>query len=90
MEINLNHQLAATRAGAIGTRVVRAAAASDAEAASSFPGSRRLEAALAAAPDVRSEAVERARILVSSPEYPPQETMQKLARLLAIEFDQAR
>ena len=49
----------------------------------SFEGSNSLNAALAAAPDVRSEAVRRGEALVSSPTYPSKAIMHKVANLLA-------
>jgi hypothetical protein len=55
----------------------------------SFAQSRSLEKKLAAEPDVRPEAVERARQLVSKASYPPPEVLEKIARTLAINFDSA-
>jgi hypothetical protein len=51
--------------------------------ATSFEGSNGLNAALAAAPDVRPDVVRRAEGLVSSPTYPSKEIMNKIATLLA-------
>ena len=45
--------------------------------------SASLDRALAATPPVRSEAVERARKLIADPAYPSQETLGKVAKLLA-------
>jgi hypothetical protein len=52
-----------------------------------FDNSRNLDEALSATPDVRTDVVDRARDLVKSPQYPPVETMKKIARLLAVEMD---
>jgi hypothetical protein len=46
-----------------------------------------LDQALASVPDVRPEVVERARNLVNLVQYPPAETMRKIARLLAMEIE---
>ena len=51
-----------------------------------FAGTAALQRALDAAPDVRPEAVARGQALVKSDQYPPSETMQRLARLFALEF----
>jgi hypothetical protein len=55
----------------------------------SFTTSRSLDQALAELPDVRADVVERARALISSAPYPPAETLDKLARLLALAPDEA-
>jgi hypothetical protein len=49
--------------------------------------SQALEARLAEAPEVRTEAVERGKALATDPRYPPAETIRKIANLLAINFD---
>jgi hypothetical protein len=49
----------------------------------SFSNTEALNQALAATPDVRSEAVERGRSLVSDRHYPPDEMIRKLATFLA-------
>lgn len=51
-----------------------------------FAGTAALQRALEATPDVRPEAVARGQELVKSDQYPPSETMQRLARLFAMEF----
>jgi hypothetical protein len=51
-----------------------------------FAGAAALQRALDATPDVRPEAVARGQALANSVQYPPAETMQRLARLFALEF----
>jgi hypothetical protein len=48
-----------------------------------------LEARFTDAPDIRPDVVARARALVADPQYPPAETIRKIANLLAINFDSA-
>jgi hypothetical protein len=54
-------------------------------ALSEFTNSHALEARLEELPDLRSDKVQHAKRLVGDPTYPPRETMQRLAALLAIE-----
>lgn len=54
-------------------------------ALSAFENSRALEARLEQLPDVRSEKLETGRRLVGDPAYPPRETIQRIAALLAME-----
>jgi hypothetical protein len=54
-------------------------------ALSEFGESKALEARLDELPDVRSERVQHAQKLIGDPEFPPRETIQRLAALLAIE-----
>ncbi len=51
-----------------------------------FAGTEALRRALEATPDIRPEAVERGRALVGSNDFPPEQTMRRLARLLTQEF----
>ncbi len=51
--------------------------------------SRALEARLAESPEVRAEVVERGKELAANPKYPPGETIQKIANLLAINYETA-
>ena len=51
---------------------------------SAFEGSRALEAQLSDVPEARPDRVARARHLIGDPAYPPRETIQKLAVLLAM------
>jgi hypothetical protein len=54
-------------------------------ALSEFEESNALEARIKALPDTRADNVDRAKKLVGDPAYPPRETIQRLAALLAIE-----
>jgi hypothetical protein len=49
-----------------------------------FRAAAALERALELRPDVRPERVEEVRNLVGQPTYPPQETIRKIANLLAL------
>jgi len=51
-----------------------------------FAGTEALQRALSDTPDIRPEAVARGRELVKSDSYPPAQTLQRLARLFAVEF----
>ena len=53
---------------------------------SEFASTAALHRALDATPDVRPEAVARGQALAESEKYPPAQTLQRLARLFAIEF----
>jgi hypothetical protein len=53
-----------------------------------FAEAAALERALEDTPDVRVEEVERAQRAVGEPDYPPRETLRKIANLLAIEFSE--
>jgi hypothetical protein len=54
--------------------------------AGEFSSTEGLQRALNATPDVRPEAVARGKALIESPHYPPDQTLQSLARLLALDF----
>lgn len=54
-----------------------------------FENSKALEKQLKDLPEVRTEKLERARSLVGHPQYPPSETMNGLANLLAVHFGQS-
>jgi hypothetical protein len=54
-----------------------------------FEQSRSLDAALAELPDVRAEAVARGKALVADPNYPSQEQIKKMSRLLAANLGRA-
>ena len=56
-------------------------------ASSAFENSRALEARLEAIPDVRMQQLENGRRLVGDPAYPPRETIQRIAALLAMELN---
>jgi hypothetical protein len=51
-----------------------------------FENSKALESKLATLPDVRLDQLERALNLIGQPSYPPQETINGLATLLAVHF----
>ena len=51
-----------------------------------FRAAAALERALERRPDVRTERVEEAKNLVGQPSYPPQETIRKIASLLAMQL----
>ena len=48
-----------------------------------FDGAAALDRALADTPDLRADRVERARELIRDVSYPPEETIQRIASLLA-------
>jgi hypothetical protein len=83
MEINITHEItsAAARAEQI-QRVSRPPQRGVDEA--TFAASERIDQALASVPDSRPAEVERAKGLVNLVQYPPAETMRKIARLLAM------
>jgi hypothetical protein len=53
-------------------------------ALSEFEESQALEARMMELPETRSEKVQEAKRLIGDPAYPPRETIQRLATLLAI------
>ncbi len=74
-----------------GVRAPAAPAAKPAEKASktveqkvSFNDAEALEKALQETPEVRTDVVDNAKRLIGDPTYPPRETLQKIAHLLAI------
>jgi hypothetical protein len=85
MEIKLNRNIdSVTRVVSTSAKASRPIAADS--ALSAFENSRALEARLGAIPDVRPEVVETGRRLVGDPAYPPRETIQRIATLLAMEM----
>ena len=50
-----------------------------------FETSRALEARLKDLPDVRADKVENGKRLIGDPEYPPRETIRRIAALLALD-----
>lgn len=70
-------------------RTVRRTAAAPGDAGD-FANADALRNALENTPDVRPEAVARARELVTSPHYPPEVMVRKLAQLFAVEFGGSR
>lgn len=85
MDINLNPQVGAVARAATGQVRPREAAPPGNDVV--LDESRALEARFEAAPDIRPEVVERARGLVADPQYPPAETIRKIAQLLAINVE---
>lgn len=85
MEIKINRNIdSVTR---VPSTPAKASRPIDADAALSvFENSHALEARLEAIPDVRSDRVETGRRLVGDPTYPPRETIQRIATLLAVEL----
>ena len=86
MEIKLNTNLdSVARLNNISTKASRPV---DRPAATTeFGSSQALEAQLRALPDVRQEKLKQAQDYIGNPAYPPRETIQRLAALLAIEED---
>ena len=86
MEIQPN--LNATRVGP--TQAARPAvrSARTAEDKASFSAATALDQALQNTPAQRVDVVEKAKRLVGDPTYPPRETLQKIATLLAMHWDQ--
>lgn len=84
MEIKLNASLDSVVRVASGRRAARVSQTPEVDG---FASSRALEAKLAATPDVRPEAVDRARVLIGDPVYPANEAIQKIATLLAMEME---
>ena len=58
-------------------------------ALSAFENSRALEARLEQLPDVRADKLETGRRAVGDPAYPPRETIQRIATLLAMQDQKA-
>ena len=61
-------------------------AAKAAEDSTEFRAAAALEQALEKTPEVRSDVVDNAKRLVGDPNYPPRETLQKIATLLALQM----
>ena len=57
---------------------------------SEFQNSQALETRLNDLPDVRTDKLQEAKRLVGDPTYPPRETIQRLATLLAIDGNAAQ
>lgn len=70
-------------AGVTNQRDARAARV-DAREDASFAQTDKLHSALQALPDIRESEVTRAKALVDQSNYPPMETIRRLANLLAI------
>ena len=85
MEIKINRNIdSVTRVFSTGAKASRPI---DADAALSvFENSRALETRLGEIPNVRMDVVENGRRLAGDPAYPPRETLQRIAALLAMEI----
>lgn len=90
MEVNPNLKVGSVPRTPPDQPVVRRSGSGSEEAAVQFTESQALNLALADVPDLRVEAVEKARQLVGQVDYPPQETIQKLANLFAIHFSNSK
>lgn len=81
MEINMKINAGSVNSVTPAKRSAPAAASAAAEGA--FADSTALDASLKGTPDVRPEAVERAKALISDPNYPSADTVAKLSNFLA-------
>lgn len=86
MEIKLD--LNAGRLPAVGASKPAARATEAPGEKTDFRETAALQRALERTPDVRSDVVDQARRVVGEPDYPPRETLQKIATLLALQFKQ--
>jgi hypothetical protein len=84
MEIKLNVSLDSV-ARVSGTRAKASRPIDSDSASSAFENSRALEARLEQLPVVRADKLDTGRRLVGDPTYPPRETIQRIATLLAME-----
>lgn len=60
------------------------------ESVGTFTQSLQLFGTLASTPVIRPEQVARARELIAAVNYPPEQTIESLAKLLALNFEKAR
>ncbi len=86
MEVKFNTDIISVAPSTV--RPVKSRPAAEASAEAAFVDSARLDQAMNEAPDIRPEAVQRGKELIGSVQYPPVETMNKIARLLALEIKQ--
>jgi hypothetical protein len=85
MDIKLNTKVASVaRPATAPTAAVRTS--SQPTSVAEFGSSQALETKLAVLPATRAAAVERARDLIGDTTYPPRETIQRIATLLALEI----
>jgi hypothetical protein len=85
MEVKLN-----TNVGAVSLRPTspsKSRGASEAGDSASFDQSADLNQSLQATPQARPEAVDRAQKLIGDVNYPPRETIRRIATLLAMHLD---
>jgi hypothetical protein len=88
MEIKLNRNIDSVPR--VFSTAAKASRPIDSDAALSvFENSRALETRLGGIPNVRTEVVEHGRRLVGDPAYPPRETLQRIANLLAMEMQKS-
>jgi len=83
MEIQFKPELNPVPASA-SSQAAKARPAGNSDVEVNFDGAHALEEALSTAPDIRADKVEEGKMLVGSSQYPPIETMEKIARLLAV------
>jgi hypothetical protein len=79
----INGPAASRRTGTTSSTKSSGPGAAKATDNASFAGAAGIEGALQAVPDVRPEAVDRARTLINDPSYPPPETIKQLSGFLA-------
>lgn len=84
MDINFNPQV--NTVARVATSQVKSGGAAASTDEVVLDESKQLEARFAEMPDTRSAMIERGKALVADPNYPPNETVQKIAHLLAINF----
>ena len=84
MEIKLNRNIDSV-ARVVNTQPKASRPIDSDSALSAFENSRALEARLEQLPDIRADKLETGRRAVGDPTYPPRETIQRIATLLAME-----
>ena len=84
MEIELNTNRLSSVSPASPPQKAREAAPAGDEA--NFSGTQALAEALAHLPETRPEVIQRARELVGSAKYPPDDMLNRIARLVAMEL----
>ena len=88
MEIKLN--VSVDSVARVSSTRAKASRPIDSDSAlSAFENSRALEARLEQLPSVRADKLETGRRLVGDPAYPPRETIERIATLLAIQDPEA-
>jgi len=88
MEVNPNIRVAA--ASELATPPLAKAAAPAQADQTAFAGSNSLNQALQQLPDARPEKVDQATDAANSPEYPPEATIDAIARLLGAEISKGQ
>ena len=87
MEVNFHSRSLGATGGAYAVSRPAETETSTARDEVALENSRALTQALLATPEVRADKVRRAREMVSEPNYPPRETIQKISHLLAIQMN---